>query len=190
MFDGQWVHPVGRSGQAVGCQGQPVQGLGHRVVHLPGEPGALALHGLADREPGPGLGEGLARRPEAEEQIAQGDADSSGDEAEAGEKDRRGVGGLQLRVGVVHAEDDDHLKRGEDRRAAPAVDEPGQQRGAHGDVREGGLGAGRDQQQGTEEGVYAEQPGVTQQDRAKALPVTEQDVRTHERDEDGRADQP
>lgn len=125
--DGERVHAVGGAGQAVGSEGQAVQGLGDRVVHLSGEAGALALDGLVDGEAGSGLGEGLTGRPEAEEEIAQGDAYGTRDHAETGQQERRGIGGLQLRIGSVHPEDDDDLECGEDRRTAPAVDESGKQ---------------------------------------------------------------
>lgn len=178
-----------RCRQAFRGQGHAVEGLRHRVVHLPCQAGPFLADRLRHRQAGLHRGEGLGRRAEAEQEVAQGGADRARDHAEA--REEKDVGGSRVRVreGCLGQEQDQGLQGREDRGASPAVGDTGEERGADADVGERGVGARGDQEEAGEEGVRGEEAGVAQEEGAEAFPVPEEGVRHHEGDDDRRADQ-
>lgn len=167
-----------------------MQGLGYGVVHLAGQPCAFVLDGDADGEAGPGLGQRLARRADAEHQVAQRDTDRTGEDAEAREQQGGGEASPELLVGAVGGGQDEDLEYGEDSGGAPAVEQSGEQRGADDCVAEARVGGGREQEQGAEERVGCQQERGAYEEWPEAFPVAVEGVRADEGDQDGGGDQP
>lgn len=63
-----------------------MEGLGHGVVHLPGETGPFGAHRLRRGQACLDGRQGLGGGAEAEHQVAEGGADGSRDDAEAGQQ--------------------------------------------------------------------------------------------------------
>lgn len=188
--DGERVRPAAGVGQPVGGEGQTVQGLGDGVVHLAGQSCAFVLDGDADSEAGPGLGQRLAGRADAEHQVAQRDTDRTGEDAEAREQQGAGQASTELLVGAVGGGQDQDLDHGEDAGRPPAVEQSCEQRGADDRVAEGRVRCGGEQEQGAEDGVGSQQERGAYEEWSEAFPVAVEGVRADEGDEDGGGDEP